>query len=223
MSDLPPRTPFEQSRLQPSEMVDATQKLLLTMQGRRSVRDFATDSVPREVVERCIEIANTAPSGANRQPWHFVLVGDPKVKQEIRVAAEKEEREFYSGRAPEEWLQALAPLETDEHKPFLETAPFLIAIFAQSMSADENGKRRKNYYVNESVGIATGFLITALQSAGLSCLTHTPAPMRFLNEILGRPRQERPYLILVVGHAAEGCTVPAITKKSLAEVLTVLD
>lgn len=187
---------------------------------RRTVRDFSSRPVPREILEDCIRAAGTAPNGANRQPWHFVVVGDPVVKRRIREAAEAEEREFYGGRAPDEWLEALAPLGTDAHKPFLETAPWLVAIFAESWTTGDAGERVKNYYVTESVGIATGMLVTGLHHAGLATLTHTPSPMKFLNEILGRPDNERPFLLLVVGFPADGAEVPDIGKKPLSEIAT---
>lgn len=189
---------------------------------RRTVRDYSPQPVPREVIESCLLAAGTAPNGANHQPWHFVAVGDPEVKRRIREAAEEEERAFYGGRAPQEWLDALAPLGTDSRKPFLETAPWLIAIFAQSWSPGEGEGRVKNYYVTESVGIATGILITALHHAGLATLTHTPSPMKFLNEVLGRPDNERAFLLLVVGYPADDAEVPDITKKSLGEIATFL-
>jgi nitroreductase len=190
------------------------------MRRRRSVRHFSDRPVPRELIVACVRTAGTAPNGANLQPWHFVVVSDPVVKQRIRLAAEEEERAFYSGRAPQDWLDALAPLGTDAKKPFLETAPYLIAIFAQSYGLAADGSRIKHYYVTESVGIATGFLIAALHHAGLATLTHTPSPMSFLNEILGRPDNERPFLLLVAGYPAQGVTVPAITKKPLDEIAT---
>jgi nitroreductase len=196
---------------------------LSLMARRRSVRHFASRPVPREIIRACLAVANTAPSGANRQPWHFVAVSDPAVKRRIREAAEAEERDFYDRRAPEDWLEALRPLGTDAHKPFLETAPYLIAIFAQTQGVDDHGAPRKNYYVSESVGIATGLLIAALHNAGLACLTHTPAPMRFLNAVLERPRRERPFLLLVVGYPAPGCRVPKIAKKGLDEVATMVE
>ena len=189
---------------------------------RRTVRDFSDRAVPLEVVEECIRAAGTAPNGANYQPWHFVVVSDPALKSRIRVAAEEEERAFYSGGAPKEWLDALAALGTDEHKPFLETAPYLVVIFAERYQLAPDGSKVKNYYVQESVGIATGMLITGLHRAGLATLTHTPSPMSFLNEILGRPSNERPFLILVVGYPAGDAQVPAITKKSLEEIATFL-
>ena len=192
------------------------------IQRRRTVRDFSDRPVPRDIIEKCLLAAGTAPNGANLQPWHFVVVTDPEIKRKIRLAAEEEEREFYQNRAPQEWLDALAPLGTDEHKPFLETAPYLIAIFAQSYGLLPDGRRVKHYYVSESVGIATGFLITALHHAGLVTLTHTPSPMGFLNEILDRPPNERPFLLLVAGYPAENAAVPAITKKPLEEIATFL-
>ena len=186
------------------------------VQRRRTVRDFDPRPVPRAVIEACIEAAGTAPSGANQQPWHFVAVSDPEVKRRIRIAAEAEEREFYERRAPEEWLEALRPIGTDWHKPFLETAPWLIAIFVQKWGRAVDGSKVKHYYPAESVGIATGILITALHTAGLATLTHTPSPMGFLNQILGRPADaERPYLLLVVGHPAVGARVPAIERRPL--------
>jgi len=187
---------------------------------RRTVRHFSAEPVPDGVIDACVEAAGTAPSGANRQPWHFVIVRDPGLKARIREAAEEEEADFYENRAPPEWLEALACLGTDEHKPFLEEAPVLIAIFAQSYAVTPDGARVKNYYVNESVGIATGILITALHHAGLATLTHTPSPMGFLNEILERPSNERPFLLLVVGYPAEDAVVPSITKKPLSEIAT---
>jgi len=190
------------------------------MQRRRTVRDFSDKPVPREIIEECLLTAGTAPNGANLQPWHFVVVSDPKVKHEIRVAAEQEEDEFYNRRAPQEWLDALAVIGTDEHKPFLETAPYLIVIFGNSHSHLPDGRRLKNYYVNESVGIATGFLITAIHNAGLVSLTHTPSPMGFLNDILHMPPDMKPFLILVAGYPSEDAQVPEITKKSLEEIAT---
>jgi iodotyrosine deiodinase len=188
------------------------------MRRRRSVREFSPRPIPEGVVEACLRTAGTAPSGANRQPWHFVVVRDPERKRRIREAAEEEERAFYRERAPDDWLEALAPLGTDERKPFLETAPCLIAIFARSFGVAPDGSRVKHYYVQESVGIATGFLIAALHGAGLATLTHTPSPMGFLNEILGRPSNERPFLLLVTGYPAPAARVPDIGRKELAEI-----
>lgn len=185
---------------------------------RRSVRHFSDRPVSREVIADCIRAAGTAPSGAHRQPWRFVAVSDPETKRRIRRAAELEEAEFYEHRAPDDWLEALEPLGTNAEKPFLEVAPWLIVIFAESYGIDDDGERVKNYYVQESVGIATGILISALHSAGLATLTHTPSPMRFLNEILERPERERPYLVLVVGHPAEGARVPRLERKELDQI-----
>jgi iodotyrosine deiodinase len=190
------------------------------MQRRRTVRQFSDRPVSRNVIEECLLTAGSAPSGANLQPWHFVVVSDPKVKREIRITAEQEEREFYNRRAPQEWLDALAVIGTDEHKPFLETAPCLIVIFGKNHSQLPDGRRVKNYYVNESVGIATGFLISAIHNAGLVSLTHTPSPMGFLNDILNIPPSQKPFLILVVGYPAEDAQVPIIEKKVLAEIAT---
>ncbi len=187
---------------------------------RRTVRDFSPRSVPREIIEHCLTAAGSAPSGANLQPWHFVVITDPMLRRRIRTAAEQEEELFYRERAPQEWLDALAPLGTDAHKPFLETAPYLIAIFAEAYGQLPDGRKVKHYYVSESVGIATGFLITALHLAGLATLTHTPSPMGFLNEILERPANERPYLLLVVGYPADDARVPTIGKKQLDEFVT---
>jgi iodotyrosine deiodinase len=206
------------SELPVDEMRRRTQSFLETMRGRRTVRDFSDRPVPRDIIERCIETAGTAPSGANRQPWRFVVVGDAVLKRHIREAAEEEERAFYAHRAPPEWLGALAGLGTDEHKPFLERAPWLIVIFAESYQAGPDGTSAKNYYVTESVGIATGLLIAALHHAGLVSLTHTPSPMRFLNGLLGRPENERPFLILVVGFPDGDARVPVITKKGLEDI-----
>ncbi|MGM9516879.1 nitroreductase family protein [Roseateles sp. DB2] len=189
---------------------------------RRTVRDFDSRAVPREVIEHCLLAAGTAPSGANQQPWHFTVISDPALKRQIREAAEEEERAFYSGRAPEEWLRALAPLGTDPNKPFLEEAPLLIAIFAQKYGIDEQGERFSHYYVPESVGIATGFLISALHDAGLATLTHTPSPMGFLNGLCRRPDNEKPVILLVVGYPKPGCQVPVHggLKKPLAQIST---
>jgi len=189
-----------------------------TMQQRRTIRDFSNRPVPQTVIEQCIRSAGTAPNGANLQPWHFVAISNPDVKHEIRVAAEIEEKEFYAKRAPKEWLAALAPLGTDSSKPFLETAPWLIAIFVQPYRILADGTRGKTYYAIESVGIATGLLVTAVHSCGLASLTHTPSPMGFLNRILGRPQHEKPFLLLVVGHPTNSAMVPNISRKSLQEI-----
>lgn len=202
------------------EMIERSSAFLRDMQRRRTVRQFSGRPVPREIIENCLLTAGTAPNGANLQPWHFVVVSDPAVKRQIRAAAEQEEAEFYQRRAPQEWLDALAPLGTDEHKPFLETAPYLIVIFGKNHSRLADGRRVKNYYVSESVGIATGFLIAALHQAGLVSLTHTPSPMGFLNRILKVEADSRPFLLLVVGYPAEQAEVPVISKKPLEEIAT---
>ena len=198
--------------------------LVESLARRRSVRDFAPDPVPRELIEIAITAANTAPSGANRQPWHFVAVSDPAVKAEIRRGAEAEEREFYEGgRASEAWLASLAPLGTEWQKPFLETAPWLVVVFKQIYLLDSDGGKGANYYVNESVGIACGLFISAVHEMGLATLTHTPQPMRFLSRILERPESERPYILFPVGYPAPGCQVPAISKKTVDAVSTWLE
>ena len=192
---------------------------------RHTVRNFSSQPVPKSVIETCIRAAGTAPSGANHQPWHFVCVGDPETKKKIRDAAEAEEREFYGGKAGEEWLNDLKKIGTDAHKPFLEEAPWLIAIFAERYGIDEDGNKRKNYYMPESVGIATGFLLNALHKAGLATLTHTPNPMKFLNQILNRPNNERPYILLVVGHPADDAEIPraATVKKPLEQIASFIE
>jgi nitroreductase len=204
----------------PDEMIKRSESFYNLVKQRRTVRDFSDKPVSKEVIENCIRTAGTAPSGANLQPWHFVVVSDPKIKKQIRYAAEKEEKEFYTIRAPKEWLDALAPLGTDEQKPFLEKAPHLIAIFAKSYDILPDGRKVKQYYSQESVGIASGIIITAIHNAGLVSLTHTPSPMNFLNEILGRPDNERPFLLLVVGYPEKDANVPDIKKKELSEIVT---
>lgn len=204
----------------PEEMKKRAADFYRNLEKRRTVRDFSDRPVAREVIEQCLLAAGTAPNGANRQPWHFVVVSNPDIKKVIREEAEKEEYEFYTKRAPNEWLEALAPLGTTAEKPFLETAPYLIVIFAQSYELTEDGGKIKNYYASESVGIATGILITAVHNAGLVSLTHTPSPMAFLNKILKRPLNERPYLVLVVGYPEQNATVPDISKKDLKDIAT---
>lgn len=206
----------------PEEMQQRAAAFYADIRRRRTVREFSDRPIPPGVIENCLLAAGTAPNGANLQPWHFVVVTAKEVKQRIRAAAEEEERDFYNGKAPQEWLDALAPLGTDDQKPFLETAPALIAIFAQAYGLLPDGRKVKHYYVQESVGIATGILITALHHAGLVSLTHTPSPMGFLNQILERPSHERPFLLLVVGYPTEGVQVPAhaLKKKPLAEIAT---
>lgn len=205
-------------------MVCAARAYYRLMSTRHSVRDFSDRPVAREVIEACIRTAGSAPSGANHQPWHFVAVQDRGVKQQIRLAAEEEERAFYAGSGGDEWIKALEPIGTGPEKPHLEIAPWLIVIFAQRYGEFDDGTRYKNYYVNESVGIATGFLLSALHHAGLVALTHTPNPMKFLNGLLGRPASEKPVMIIPVGHPATDATVPAAAKikKPLNEVMTVL-
>jgi len=217
-SNFIPYSTYQEYSLE--EMQERAKAFREEMQRRRTIRTFSSRPVSREIIEECIRAAGTAPNGANMQPWHFVVVSDPDVKKQIREGAEKEEREFYERRASDEWLEALAPLGTDWHKPFLEEAPYLIVIFGLSNTILPDGKKRKNYYVTESVGIATGMLITAVHHAGLASLTHTPSPMAFLNKILKRPSNERPFLVLVVGYPTEDTTVPDISKKSLGEITT---
>jgi nitroreductase len=215
-----PTIPLDYQEFPVEEVQQRALEYYENMKRRRTVRDFSARHVPLDIIENCIRTADTAPNGANLHPWHFVVVSDQEIKSEIRQAAEKEEQDFYKSRASREWLEVLAPLGTDEHKPFLETAPYLIAIFAKVHGFDEQGKRVKHYYVNESVGIATGLLISAIHQAGLASLTHTPSPMRFLNKILQRPEQERPFLLLVVGYPEKDAKVPDIQRKSLPEIST---
>lgn len=217
--------PHEQYELyDEAEMRQRATAFYENIQRRRTVREFSDRPVPRDIIETCLLAAGTAPSGANLQPWQFVVVSDAEIKQKIREAAEEEEREFYNGRAPEAWLEALAPLGTDANKEFLTIAPYLIAIFAKSYDLLPSGKKVKNYYVSESVGLATGTLITALHQAGLVSLTHTPSPMGFLNQVLGRPGNERPFILLVVGYPADDVKIPvhALEKKSIDEIAVFL-
>jgi iodotyrosine deiodinase len=211
-----PTIPLEQYREYPlDEMRARLREFYEDVARRRTVREFSDRPVPRDLIEMALKAAGTAPSGANLQPWHFVVVSGAKTKKKIREAAEAEEREFYEHRASEEWLAALEPLATDERKPFLETAPYLIAVFLQKYGELADGRKVKHYYPTESTGLATGLLITALHRAGLATLTHTPSPMKFLNEILGRPKSERPFLLLVVGYPADDARVPDIGRKAL--------
>ncbi len=206
----------------PEEMLQRAEDFYQLIKSRRTIREFSDRPVDKKIIEQCLLAAGTAPNGANKQPWHFAVVSDPDIKTKIREAAEEEEREFYHRRAPEDWLEDLRPFGTDEHKPFLEKAPYLIGIFAQSFHLNEDGEKEKHYYVKESVGIATGMLITALHNAGLATLTHTPSPMGFLNEIMQRPSHEKAFLLLVVGYPEVGTQVPDITKKSLDEISSFL-
>lgn len=212
-------TPYiEYQEYEAEEMQSRSVSFYEEIKRRRTVRDFSSRPVPMEVIENCLLSAGTAPNGANHQPWHFAVVTDPRLKEKIRHAAEVEEQAFYGGRAPEEWLEALEPLGTNADKPFLEEAPVLIVVFAENYGVDEKGEKVKNYYVTESVGIATGFLIAALHHCGLATLTHTPSPMGFLREILQRPERERAFLILVVGYPKKDVRVPDITKKALGDI-----
>ena len=219
-----PTIPLEMYREYPvEEMRKRLQAFYEDINRRRTVREFSKRPVPRDIIETALMAANTAPSGANLQPWHFVAVSDPATKKKIREAAEVEEREFYEHRASDEWLEALKPLGTDEHKPFLENAPYLIAVFLQKFGELPDGRKVKHYYPTESTGLATGMLITALHTAGLATLTHTPSPMKFLNEILGRPKSERPFLLLVAGYPDDDARVPDIGRKSLDEFSTFVE
>ena len=219
-----PTLPLDQYREFPLEEMRARLEEFYTdMDRRRTVREFSDRPVPRDIIETALKAANTAPSGANLQPWHFVVVSGPETKKKLREAAEVEEREFYTHRASEEWLAALETLGTDDNKPFLETAPYLIAVFLQKYGELPDGRKVKHYYPAESTGLATGILIAALHRAGLVTLTHTPSPMKFLNEILGRPKSERPFLLLVVGYPAGDARVPDIKRKALEEFTSWVD
>jgi len=221
-----PFIPLTFERLPVEESRRRVRQFLADVRRRRTVREFAPDPVPLDIIDTAIEAAATAPSGANRQPWKFVIVVDRETKRRIREAAEREEREFYERRATPEWLEDLAPLGTDWHKPFLEVAPCLIVVFRVDYEparlADGTEHKHKNYYVNESVGIAVGILLTALQTAGLATLTHTPSPLKFLREILGRPKHEQPFVLIPVGYRAAGAQVPDLSKKSLDEIRELL-
>jgi nitroreductase len=223
MSDYPtiPLPAYKEYPLE--EMRQRLNDFYVDVNRRRTVRDFSDRPVPRDIIETALRVANTAPSGANLQPWHFAVVSGPETKRKIREAAEAEEREFYSHRASPEWLAALEPLGTDSNKPFLETAPYLIAVFLQKFGQLPDGRKVKHYYPIESTGLATGMLITALHHAGLVTLTHTPSPMKFLNQILGRPSSERPFLLLVTGYPAAGAEVPDISRKPLEDFTSFID
>ncbi len=213
--------PYATAPVHPDELLSRLRQDLHVASQRRSIRHFSTEPVPREAIETAIAIASTAPSGAHRQPWHFVAISDPDTKSRLRAAAEEEERTFYAQRATPEWLAALEPLGTDAHKTHLTDAPWVIVVFRRDNDVLE-GKRHKNYYVTESVGIAVGMLIAALHRAGLATLTHTPAPMHFLRVLCGRPPEEKPFVILPVGFPAKGCTVPDLTRKPLAAIASFL-
>ena len=217
MTDYP-FVPLNPQRFELDETRRRAEDFYQLMDRRRSVRDFSSDPVPRELIETAIRTASTAPSGAHRQPWQFVVIGDPGIKHRIRVAAEAEERKSYEERMPDEWLQALAPLGVDWQKPFLEIVPWIVVVFEELYGFNDDGTKRKNYYVRESVGIACGMFITALHQMGLATLTHTPSPMRFLNEILGRPKNEKPYILFPIGYPASDAQVPDLRRKSLDEV-----
>lgn len=215
-----PFVPYRPLRRPPEDMVGRAEAFFELMDARRSVRSFSSEAVPRDLIEMAIATASTAPSGAHRQPWRFVLVGDAETKSEIRRAAEAEEQENYEGgRLPPDWIEALGPLGTDWHKPFLEEAPWLVVMFEERYGIAPDGSRRHNYYVKESVGIACGLFIAAIHNMGLATLTHTPSPMRFLTSLLGRPDNERPFVLFPVGYPAPDCQVPDLERKALDEVL----
>jgi iodotyrosine deiodinase len=211
----------KQTKISDDQLVKNSEIFFDKMNSRRTVRTFSSESIPIEVIKNAIKTASTAPSGANKQPWHFVLVMNPEIKKQIRIAAEKEEKEFYSSRAPEDWLKDLEQFDTNEHKPFLEIAPYLIVVFEEKYKVKSEGERAKNYYIKESVGLATGLLLTALHNVGIATLTHTPSPMKFLSEILNRPKNETPFLIVVAGFPEKGTLVPNIKRKELYKILTV--
>ena len=211
--------PLDFERLEPQEMLRRSREFLATMQARRSVRMFSSDPVARELIENALRTAGTAPSGAHQQPWTFVVVEDSALKQKVREGAEKEERDFYDKRATPQWLEALAPIGTDWVKTHITDAPYVVVVFEQAWRPGSNGEKIKHYYVRESVGIAVGFLLAALQAAGLCALTHTPSPMRFLGEILGRPENERPFILIPVGYPADDAEVPDLERKPLEEII----
>ncbi len=213
-----PFVPLDSEQVEPEESRRRARSFYELMERRRSVRHFSDQPVPRELIETAIRTASTAPSGAHRQPWRFVVIGDPDIKHQIRVAAEAEERKSYEERMPDEWLQALAPLGVDWHKPFLEVVPWIVVVFQELFGVDDDGNKRKNYYVGESVGIACGLFIASLHQMGLATLTHTPSPMGFLRDIFGRPKNEKPYILFPVGYPAEDAEVPDLRRKSLDEV-----
>jgi len=217
--DEPRFVPLAFERLPEAEQLARSRRFLEHMRRRRTVRDFSPEPVPLELVENAIATAGTAPSGAHQEPWTFVLVSEPELKRRIREAAEEEERRSYDGRMPDDWLEALRPLGTDWRKPHIEVAPYVIVVFEQAYGLRPDGAKVKHYYVRESVGIAVGLLLASLHEAGLATLTHTPSPMGFLREALGRPENERPYVLIPVGYPADGCAVPDLGRKALAEIL----
>lgn len=213
--------PLNFKPLSDQQMLLESEQFYQNIKRRRTVRDFSEQPVDRAIIENAVRAAGTAPSGAHKQPWHFAIIANPDVKKIIRIAAEVEEREFYEGKAPQAWLDDLKVFETNAQKPFLETAPYLVAVFLERNTVDADGIKHKNYYMPESVGIATGMLLTALHTSGLATLTHTPSPMKFLNEILGRPSNEKPYMLIVTGHPAQEATVPDITRKPFDKIASV--
>ncbi|HSI98633.1 MAG TPA: nitroreductase family protein [Gaiellaceae bacterium] len=219
MSGPPRFVPLEFERLPEEEQLARSRRFLESMRRRRTVREFSREPVPFELVENAVATAGTAPSGAHQQPWTFVVVSDPRLKRRIRVAAEEEERRSYESRMPDEWLEALRPLGTDWRKPHIEDAPYVVIVFEHAYGVRADGTKVKHYYVRESVGIAVGLLLVSLHEAGLSTLTHTPSPMGFLRELLGRPESERPYVVVPVGYPADGCTVPDLARKELDAIL----
>ncbi len=218
-----PFEPLSFDEKSPQEMREAAKSFYQTIRKRRTVRDFSTRPVAREIIENALKAAGTAPSGANMQPWHFVAVSNPELKRKIKTAAEQEEKEFYEHRASEEWLKALEPLGTNEYKDFLETAPWLIVVFLKKFSYDQDGNRLKNYYTPESVGISCGLLLSALHFSGLVTLTHTPSPMKFLGRVLNRPKDERAFMIIVTGYPDAAAMVPVIGKEPLDKIATFED
>jgi len=218
-----PYISYQKETFPADEMTQKSKYFYERMDKRRTVREFSNKPIPKEVVDNLIKTASTAPSGAHKQPWTFCVVSNPEIKKKIRVAAENEENKSYKSRMNDEWLEALRQLGTDWHKPFLETAPYLIVIFKKAYDLDENGNKKNNYYVNESVGLAAGFFLTAIHNAGLVALTHTPSPMNFLIKILDRPENERPFLLIPVGYPAEEVYVPDLTRKPLHKIAVYYD
>lgn len=216
--DSYPYIAYSKPRISDEEMLIRTQNFYTKMNERRSVREFSNQMIPLEVIENIVKTASTAPSGAHKQPWTFCIIQNPEIKKQIRIESEKEEYESYESRMSSEWIKDLKPLGTDWHKPFLETAPYLIVIFKHSYEIDENNEKKNNYYVQESVGIAAGFLLAAIHNAGLVALTHTPSPMNFLSKILNRPKNEKPFLLIPIGFPAKECWVPDIERKALNDV-----